>query len=316
MTVPENFYSKLSDVYDTAVASRELFYMESTSKILIVNGINYSLAIAPSLESKPTPATDSDSKESKPEPEDLEKPFDPFDPPHPVLTVLEKFNEDYAVVLNKFAVVPRHFLLVTRDFVPQESPLRPQDLEASLQLLKAANKQSGKRHIGFFNCGINSGASVTHKHIQFLTLPEGFKPFPDDVIKSKYGRDYEAGQRPLSNDSLSFAHFIVPLHEVEDGDDLGFRYSTLLSRTLTTLRQHNAKPISYNFLFTEEWFMAVPRRAAESKEGFSINAVGAIGMLLVKNDEEFKRIEELSPESILEEVGLPSHDEDDIEYDY
>jgi ATP adenylyltransferase len=316
MTVPDTFYSKLSEVYDAAVASGDLIYSESTAKDLTVNDISYHLAIAPSLAVKPTPANVENSKEIEPEPETFKKPFDPFDPPHPALLVLDKFNNDYAVVLNKFSVVPRHFLLVTREFVPQASPLRPEDLEASLQLIKAANKQSGKRHVGFFNSGVNSGASVTHKHIQFLTLPEGFKPFPDDIIKGKYGRDYEAGQRPLSNDTLPFAHFIVPLHDVEKGEDLGFRYSTLLSRTLTSLRLHKASPISYNFLFTEEWFLAVPRRAAESKDGISVNAVGAIGLLLAKGDEELKIIEERGPESILEEVGLPARDEEEVEYDY
>lgn len=316
MTVPENFYSKLSEVYDAAVASGDLIYAESTTKELAVNDISYHLAIAPSLASKPVPDNAEKPKETETEIETSEKPFDPFDPPHPALLVLDNFNNDYAVVLNKFAVVPRHFLLVTREFSSQSSPLRPEDLEASLQLIKAANKQSGKRHVGFFNSGVNSGASVTHKHIQFLALPDGFKPFPDDVIKGKYGRDYEEGQRPLSNDTLPFAHFIVPLHEVEEGDDLGFRYSTLLSRTLTSLRLHKATPISYNFLFTEEWFLAVPRRAAETKEGISVNAVGAIGLLLAKGDEELKIIEERGPESILEEVGLPVREEDEVEYDY
>lgn len=38
--------------------------------------------------------------------------------------------------LNKFCVTPRHFLLVTKDFVPQTSPLTPPELTATYSILK------------------------------------------------------------------------------------------------------------------------------------------------------------------------------------
>ena len=318
-TVPSDFYDTIIKTFDSAVESGDLIYSKTTSKDVTVDGLNYNYAIIPGLASKPTAedneaaAAASEEKEEEAE-ESSSKPFDPFDPPLPALLVLDEFMSDYAVVLNKFAVVPRHFLLVTREFQPQNAPLNPSDLEASYLLLKAANAQSGKRHIGFFNCGPDSGASVTHRHIQFLVLPDGFKPFPDEVATGKAAREYKDGQRPLTHDLPSFAHFIVPIHET-DKDDLGFRFSTLLSRGLTTLRKHNAKSISYNFLFTEEWFMVVPR-SAEGIDGLSINAVGAIGLLLAKGDEELKYIEEKGPSTILASVGFPSHSHDEVEYDY
>lgn len=315
--VPSDFYERVIKTFDSAVESGDLVYSKSTSKDANVDGLNYHYEIVPALATKPSTKsleTENDAviteERNKPV-----KPFDPFDPPHPKLLVLDQYNSDYAVVLNKFAVVPCHFLLVTREFQPQNAPLNPSDLEASYLLLKAANSQSGKRHIGFFNSGPNSGASVAHRHIQFVALPEGFKPFPDEVaVSTKAAREYSDGQKPLTHDLPKFAHFIVPIHETEQ-DDLGFRFSTLLSRALTTLRENESKSISYNFLFTEEWFMIVPR-SSESVDDLSINSMGVIGLLLAKGEDELERIEEKGPSSILESVGFPVHVENEQEYDY
>lgn len=310
--VPKDFYEKVTKIFDAAVASGDLIYSTGTSKDVTHDGLNYNYAIVPALAAKPTLA-DNEAAAKPATEEEPAKPFDPFDPPHPALLVLDQYKSDYAVVLNKFAVIPRHFLLVTREFQPQSAPLTPDDLDASYQLLKAANEQSGKRHIGFFNCGRDSGASVLHRHVQFLTLPDGFKPFPDEL--SAEGKKYEDGKSPLTHDKVTFAHFVVPIHDTSK-DDLGFRFSTLLSRTLTTLRQYEAKSISYNFLFTEEWFMAVPRKAEDAEKGISVNAVGTIGLLLAKGDDEFNYIEETGPSKILEQVCFPLRQEEDGEYDY
>lgn len=309
--VPSDFYEKVSKTFDSAVASGEVIYSEPEFKSVTIDDLQYNYSIVPALKSKPTAEENEKPKEE--ESNESSKPFDPFDPPSPPLLVLPEYKEDYAVVLNKFAVIPRHFLLVTRQFQSQNAPLRPADLEASYELLKAANSQSGKRHIGFFNCGKDSGASVLHRHIQFLTLPDGYKPFPDD-LKSVYSK-YEDGKKPLVHEKVKFAHFIVPVHGTSQ-DDLGFRFSTLLSRVLTTLKINETKSISYNFLFTEEWFMVVPRKAEDANGGISVNAIGTIGMVLAKGEDELKFIEETGPATLVESVCFPRDEGDEIEYDY
>lgn len=308
--VPLDFYDKVSKTFDAAVESGDLIYSEGETKNSTIDEIQYRYSIVPALKKKPTAEDNAPKKDENAE---SSKPFDPFDPPAPELLVLPEYKENYAVVLNKFAVIPRHFLLVTKEFQPQNAPLTPDDLEASYHLLKETNYQSRKRHIGFFNCGKDSGASVAHRHVQFFTLPDGFKPFPDDLRAE--GRKYEDKKRPLTHDKIKFAHFIVPVHDTA-ADDLGFRFSTLLSRVLTTLRDNEAKSISYNFLFTEEWFMVVPRKAEKADNDISINAVGTIGLLLAKGEEELEYIEKTGPAEIIESVCFPRDDEDEVEYHY
>jgi ATP adenylyltransferase len=54
-------------------------------------------------------------------------------------------------------VTPRHFLLVTKEFERQNSPLTPGELVASYTLLKQLGAR--EKHLAFFNCGDKSGAS-------------------------------------------------------------------------------------------------------------------------------------------------------------
>ena len=52
---------------------------------------------------------------------------DVFAPPY-VPNLLVKELDNFTVLLNKYCVLPGHFLLVTRDFVKQEKPPSPEML--------------------------------------------------------------------------------------------------------------------------------------------------------------------------------------------
>lgn len=56
--------------------------------------------------------------------------------------------------LPKLFVVPR---LVTKEFAPQTLPLTPLELVATFSILKQLGQR--QKHIAFFNCGPQSGAS-------------------------------------------------------------------------------------------------------------------------------------------------------------
>lgn len=347
-TIPEDFHSTLVKTFDDAVKSGDLIYTPSTTEMDTIDDIQYAYSLVPGLNDKPT-------GESEPEPENKEtKPFDPFDPPSAPLIVLPTYAEDYAVVLNKFSVVPQHFLLITKKPYPQAAPLTPPDLAACYHLLRAANKQAGARHVGFFNCGPASGASVDHRHVQFFKLPENFVPWPDH-ISSKHRSNYKNGDPPLSLEkSPFFTNYLVPLESIkttdaeseeELEDHLSLRYSTLLSRVLTAIRNtkgdpadpetlekynnfgkadpaKNAAEVSYNLVFTEDWMLAVPRTApdyvdSEADVTIGVNAVGVIGMLLAKSEQELEFIKNKGPLSIVTGVSLPAtYREEDIDYDY
>ena len=61
---------------------------------------------------------------------------DPFDHPPPEMTIAT-LSSDHLLVLNKYPVIPRHFLLVTREFKEQSGDLDKVDLAAMYGCLEA-----------------------------------------------------------------------------------------------------------------------------------------------------------------------------------
>ena len=53
--------------------------------------------------------------------------------------------------MNKYSVVPEHFLLVTKEFRSQTSPLMPPDLVNAYSLV-AAGYKARKNIFAFYNC--------------------------------------------------------------------------------------------------------------------------------------------------------------------
>lgn len=154
--------------------------------------------------------------------------------------------------------------------------------------------------------------------MQFIELAPDFKPFVDELVK--LNPDYKETQRPLSDTRAPFAHFIVPINGKENSaDELGFKFSTIMARVLTVLREKDIpmSEASYNFVFTQNWMMGVPRRT-ESVEGRGINAVGTIGLLLAKSQEDLDFYRSKGPQNVVAEVGFPPVDitKDEGEYDY
>ena len=96
-----------------------------------------------------------------------EKPIDPFsDPPKGLFIADFPFHN---LVLNKFPIIPDHFILATKEFKEQTHLLEEGDLAAAYMCL-AAYRESGEGLFGFFNSGEHSGASQPHRHIQFLPV--------------------------------------------------------------------------------------------------------------------------------------------------
>jgi len=91
------------------------------------------------------------------------RPENPFLPPDPDLTVAE-VSPTHLAVLNKFNVIERHLLVVTRAFEHQETLLTEGDFRA---LFTCMAELGG---LGFYNGGAVAGASQEHKHLQLVPL--------------------------------------------------------------------------------------------------------------------------------------------------
>lgn len=213
--------------------------------------------------------------------------FNPFEHPEPGLT-LGDIAPAHRLLLNKFPVMKRHLLIVTRRFEPQERVLSADDL-AALAPLIAANDG-----LGFYNGGAIAGASQAHKHLQWIPqcpplaahLPVFLERHPD---------------------RFAFRHACAALSPAlwqgrAPGEILREIYAELIERTGLETNGETLGP--YNLLLTREWMWLVPRRAERWRE-MSINALGFAGSLFVKRKDAVADLVAAGPMNVLREIAWP-----------
>ncbi|WP_116812214.1 ATP adenylyltransferase family protein [Steroidobacter cummioxidans] len=230
-------------------------------------------------------------------------PFLPFDSNLFVADI----SPTHVALLNKFALIPQHMLIVTRRFEAQEALLRDADFEALLACLAQVDG------LIFHNCGTAAGASQSHRHLQMVPLPlEGIgPPTPiDAVIES-----VQAQTGILTVPGLTFPHALAWLEPAlfEHGSDSVPHLASLYSQLRRRIgihaierngQQHRSAP--WNLLVTRRWILAVPRQR-EDFQGVPINALGFAGSLFVRDERQFETIAGAGPMAALTAVsGLQS----------
>lgn len=298
-SLPSDFNETLVSKYDEAIANGhinfngELAVNEKIQELAEGTNINFQLTLLESLVHRP---------------EKGDKELDPFANPEPELTIVDHLGkkDELKLVYNKFPVVPYHFLLITKDYVSQNTPLSASELMSMYTILKNVQTQNDDEWFSFYNCGPESGASQPHKHVQFMTLPKGFIPFPQLIAMKSEPFLPNDKTEPLQDGALPFAHFVARLPDSDfDEDDLSLFFASLLQRTLTTLREHDATHISYNFIMTTKYMLMVPRSKASYKN-LGINSCGAMGLILCKNNDLLQMVKEDSVLTVLTDVCFPS----------
>jgi ATP adenylyltransferase len=150
----------------------------------------FQVRFSPALANKPKSNKPHDSKE---------KPIDPFsDPPKGLFIADLPFHR---LVLNKFPIIPDHFILATKEFKEQTHLLEEGDISAAYACL-AAYRENGEELFGFFNSGEHSGASQPHRHIQFLpveSMRSGIEAGKDwNVLADSLVKTPKPGESPES----------------------------------------------------------------------------------------------------------------------
>lgn len=199
----------------------------------------------------------------------------------------------HVALLNKFNVVPYHWIAVTRSFEEQESLLTLTDFDAMWRCLREVDA------LFFYNAGRVAGASQRHKHLQFVPLPLG---------------ELEAGRTPVDE-------VVFPAPALGD-DRLGLQRATVSlgslveappqeAARLTLDRYHELRrscgslaDAPYNLVATREWMMYVPR-TCETWESINVNGLGFAGSLLVKDETELGRVRDAGPLRVLRSVSYP-----------
>ncbi|KDQ21308.1 hypothetical protein BOTBODRAFT_25725 [Botryobasidium botryosum FD-172 SS1] len=320
----EQALAQIPAQYREAKDAGSLFFYDSTVVVYIEEGISFQIRLCPALLKKPVMPLPHFDPTVKVVPQ-----ADPFAPPYvAALHVGDLKSADsesdslakaeYVVLLNKYSVVPHHFLVVTKEFKSQTTPLSPPDLVNMYLFLRAAMK-AGQTLLGYYNCGDRSGASQAHKHVQFLPVGEDGPP----IERIARAQQVEAPDRPFSIGALPFAHHIFRFPRSIYGQNpeqleetLGQAFLALIDLTITTIRHqpsHPSGPPNYNMLMTLEHLYIVPRMKeahvlVETGDAMSVNACGFAGMLLVKSEKELEAVKSEGVLNILKEVGMPQID--------
>ncbi|PMD20322.1 HIT-like protein [Hyaloscypha hepaticicola] len=287
--------------FEAAQASGDLTFFET----------RFQLRFSPALANKP--------KSQKPP---NSKPIDPFENPPKGLFITD-IPPSHFLVLNKFPVIPDHFILATKAFKQQTDVLEQDDLEAAYACLKAY-RDNGEELFGFFNSGDASGASQPHRHIQFLPVESMRSGIQEGVKWDVLADSLIKNPRP----ALPFTYFSSPLPEDPSPETLHQIYNSLLeqacSLTKRTIKDdgentgsEKTSPISYNLALTDRAMVLCPRMS----EGLQINSgngdlIGPIslngtilgGTLLVKTEQEWDALikNEEKLKDILQAIGVPS----------
>jgi ATP adenylyltransferase len=327
MATADEIISRLPTAFEKARESGDLLYFDSTLQKFNEGPIEYEVRVCPALKHKPVLPTFEEKKEAKEEGEKK----DPFAPPYipdlHVGDITSEEGDDYVILLNKFSIIPQHFLMVTKEFQSQSAPLYPSDLVQAYLLLSAARK-AGKHFLAFFNCGTNSGASQLHKHLQFIPI-EGDGPPIERLARSAR---LESSSRPFALSQVAYANHVIRFPSyfdpstAENAQILHQAYLSLLDLTISTIRHDPNYPAgkpSYNLILSLEHMHLVPRskenyilyiepakegqEAGDAKEDkISVNALGFAGLLLVKGEGQLEAVKGVGVGKILSDVGVES----------
>ncbi|KAF9452732.1 HIT-like protein [Macrolepiota fuliginosa MF-IS2] len=330
---PEDIILKVPNQYEKAKESGDLLFFPST----VVRhrepevDIEFQIRVCPALQKKPQQITTPERAEPENNTVSISgagqtsggKASDPFEPPYNGNLYIgelkdENFGDDYVVLLNKYSVVPGHFLLVSKENKSQSSPLLPPDLVQTYKILVAARK-TGKKYFAFYNCGNFSGASQSHKHVQFLPIDEGEAGPP--IERLARSTNLETPSKPFTISKLPYANHVFRFsselqYEDEEGLErtLADAFLSLLDLVVSTIRHASDYPAgkpSYNVILTLEHIHLIPRRyetykIPETVHEVNVNSLGFAGMLLVKSDEELERVKSHGIGKILKGVALES----------
>jgi sulfate adenylyltransferase (ADP) / ATP adenylyltransferase len=202
---------------------------------------------------------------------------------------VQRIGSSHVLLLNKYPVQEGHVLLITRDWAPQGGWLNRSDWTA---VTKVAADTSG---LWFFNSCAEAGASQPHRHLQLLPRHRSEPVCPlEPAIRAQlegtappWPWRYRLSHRQPGEDHRALAeHYRRQSVALGIGDPGA-----------------GGTPQSpYNLLFSDHWFLMV-RRRVEQMAGFSVNALGFAGYLLLTSQSDLAWFRHHGPWSLLTEVA-------------
>jgi ATP adenylyltransferase len=214
---------------------------------------------------------------------------DPLGDYEPDLFVADLGPSHY-VLLNRFPVVAGHVLLVTRRFERQERLLAVEDFEALAACLADVDG------LGFYNAGVEAGASQPRKHLQLVPLPLSAET-PDEVPMERL---------LIGGHRLAFKHGFARIAPHATAGALHALYRDLLGHcgiSAVATAEGELQSAPYNLLVRRNWMLVVAR-TCECFETISVNALGFAGSLFVRTQKELERVRAIGPMRVLVAVAV------------
>ena len=294
---PGRLWNKVFEQTEYARQCGALQSIETDYQFIEHNGISFLVRTLSNLARK-----EKVQQQQKQQQKQTSQEFDPFLPYEEDLFVAD-ISPTHLCLLNKFNVVDYHLLIVTRDFEDQETWLNLADFRALWACMQEIDG------LAFYNGGRLAGASQRHKHLQLIPLPfiagECHLPIKPAVATAVFNNSL--GKIP----QFPFRHAIALLDLIESDSTtevaqkmLTCYYSLLQAVGLNIDSSSQVQSGAYNLLATKEWMLIVPR-SHESFSSISINSLGFAGSLFVRDREQIKLLEEITPMTILSKVAFP-----------
>jgi ATP adenylyltransferase len=312
--VAGKLWQRVRQVSNRALASGALVPIATEAEELADGGVVFRVRVAASLRRK-----DAQRRAA------LDSAFDPgarvAERPNPFLPFDEALyvgdvSEGHVVLLNKFNVVERHLLVVTREFADQRELITAADFAALWACLREEPGAGERGALGFYNGGEEAGASQAHKHLQVVPLPLGLPPDGDatgpavpmePALEEALARARDTGG-VVTAAGLPFAHAVAAGPEgvlaadtVSDavGAWLLRRYRELLAAVGLPVvegegERETIQPGPYNLLVTRRWMLLVPR-LAERFGCVSLNGLAFAGSLFVRDRAQLEALRAAGP---------------------
>ncbi len=223
----------------------------------------------------------------------------PFLPYEPTLFVAD-VTTTHVALLNKYPVFDHHLLIITRAYAAQTAGLTHADFAAWWTCLREYPA------LGFYNGGVEAGASQHHKHMQVVPLPltPNGPALPLQPLITALPADGQLHTLP----AFAFRHALLRWNTAlpSAGDEAASRLHNHYQHMMTALQLLSASGEAdtrpYNLLLTRDWMLLIARRV-ERYDDISINALAYAGSLLARDQAQLEYIQRLGPMTLLRETA-------------
>jgi ATP adenylyltransferase len=285
--------------FDQLVNTGDLLWNNVRPRHHTSSPFDFEFRVAPSLISKPQ---DKEQRTTAPSSETNKR--GAFDDENPLFEI-SKIGPRHRLILNKFSVVRPQFVIPTVDFEPQRDPLNVDDIASVWEVIRGVDHQY---YLGIFNCGVEAGSSVGHKHLQVLPAPERnthsfLTVLYDQILMGAWRGEWSAQDQIHSLAGAPFKHaaWYIPQEREVEAAELHAVWKRLCDAS--GIKEGQA----HNLLLTTDLIVAIPRRKAWMGSGdgeFAANAACMAGVVWCKTEEQYEAWMAYGPMKALREFGV------------